>query len=94
MTTTKTTMTKKTTAASSSSLSSSSAFAFALHIIKFCRQNLVKIFKVDQIIRLLLKLITLVSIPDSTHMMVDVLKIPLFKPVVPMAVMQKMAWLL
>jgi len=54
-------------------------------MIKFCRQNLVKIVKVDQIIRLLLKFITLVSIPESTHMMVDVLKIPLFRPVVLMA---------
>ena len=36
--------------------------------IKFCRQNLVKVVKVDQIIRLLLKFITLVSIPESTHM--------------------------
>ena len=67
---------------------------FALLMIKFCRQNLVKIVKVDKIIRLLLKLITLVSIPESTHMMVDVLKMPVFRPVVLMAGMQKMVCIL
>ena len=63
-------------------------------MIEFCRQNLVKIVKVDQIIRLFLKLITLDSIPESTHMILGVLKIPLFSPVVLMAGMQKMACIL